>query len=76
LSTSNPVPELRADDALRTIGALFEPGDVIEIRALDVGRTLDRAGSTYAGYFNFENGDAIAPQFDWLMANPRESTLR
>ncbi len=25
--------------ALRTIGALFERGDVIEIRALDVGRT-------------------------------------
>jgi hypothetical protein len=47
------------DEALQTIGALFEPGDVIEIRALDVGRTCERAGSTYAGYFNFENSAAI-----------------
>jgi hypothetical protein len=38
---------------------LFEPGDIIEIRALDVGRTPVRAGVTYSGYFNFENSDAI-----------------
>jgi hypothetical protein len=47
------------NEALRAIGALFEPGDVIEIRALDVGRTQDHAGSTYAGYFNFESSQAI-----------------
>ncbi len=60
-------PEGRADDsahkaidhALHAIGLLFKPGDVIEIRALDVGRTESRAGITYSGYFNFENGEAI-----------------
>ncbi len=34
---------------------MFEPGDVIEIRALDVGRNGEHAGSTRAGYFNFES---------------------
>jgi hypothetical protein len=48
------------NEALRAIGTLFEPGDVIEIRALDVGRTKSRSGNTHAGYFNFENRDAIA----------------
>ena len=48
-----------AEDALHTIGVLFDPGDVIEIRALQVGRTADRAGMTYSGYFNFENSTAI-----------------
>src|SRR5260370_32187389 len=48
-----------AENALHTIGLLFEPGDVIEIRALDVGRTGDRAGVTYSGYFNFGNEKAI-----------------
>jgi hypothetical protein len=48
------------NEALRAIGMLFEPGDVIEIRALDVGRTQDHAGSTHAGYFNFENDRAIS----------------
>lgn len=48
-----------ADEALRTIGLLFDPGDVIEIRALGVGKSLDRAGVTYSGYFNFENENAI-----------------
>ena len=48
------------NEALRAIGAIFEPGDVIEIRALDVGRTPDRSGSTHAGYFNFENSNAIS----------------
>jgi hypothetical protein len=47
------------ENALHTIGLLFRPGDVIEIRALDVGRTADRAGITYSGYFNFENEKAI-----------------
>ena len=47
------------NEALRAIGAICEPGDVIEIRALDVGRTPDHAGSTHAGYFNFENAKAI-----------------
>ena len=51
---------LATNEALRAIGALFEPGDVIEIRALDVGRTLEHAGHTRAGYFDFDNGDAIS----------------
>src|SRR5260370_23945595 len=48
------------DDAIRTIGILFEAGEVIEIRALAVGRDPNHSGITYAGYFNFENRDAIA----------------
>src|SRR5580658_2497912 len=48
------------DDALRAIGALFEPGDVIEIRALEVDRKPDRRGVTYSGYFDFDNQDAIS----------------
>jgi hypothetical protein len=47
-------------EPLRAVGTLFERGDVIEIRALVVGRTGDHAGYTHSGYFNFENGDAIA----------------
>jgi hypothetical protein len=46
-------------EVLRTIGALFQTGDVIEIRGLDVGRRPNRPGITYAGYFNFENAEAI-----------------
>src|SRR5579871_3834954 len=60
LSQSNRAAQDPAEHALRAIGALFESGDVIEIRALDVGRTSERPGATHAGYFNFENGDAIA----------------
>ena len=48
-----------ANDALRAIGALFQPGDVIEIRALVVGRTPTHSGFTYSGYFNFESEEAI-----------------
>jgi hypothetical protein len=51
--------EQAVERALRTIGLLFEPGDVIEIRALNVGRSAERAGVTYSGYFNFENENAI-----------------
>jgi hypothetical protein len=51
--------QVAAAPALRALGVLFEPGDVIEIRALDVGRTEERAGVTYSGYFNFENERAI-----------------
>lgn len=47
------------NEAVHTIGLLFEPGDVIEIRALNVGRTADRTGLTYSGYFNYENEKAI-----------------
>ena len=47
-------------EALRTIGALFESGDVIEIRALNVGQGSQRTGKTHAGYFDFENEEAIA----------------
>ena len=50
----------RAEDALSTIGLLFKPGDVIEIRALAVGRNPSNPGATYSGYFNFENREAIA----------------
>jgi AAA domain len=62
LSVKNPaVPlcEQTVNEVLRTIRVLFEPGDLIEIRALDIGRTQDHAGSTYAGYFNIENSQAI-----------------
>ena len=45
--------------ALHAVGLLFEPGDVIEIRALDVGRSANRSGVTHSGYFNFENEQAI-----------------
>lgn len=47
------------DKALATIGALFRPGDVIEIRALNVDRSPTFAGSTCSGYFEFEAGEAI-----------------
>jgi AAA domain len=60
LTVGQSAPEYSATEALCAIGTLFELGDVIEIRALDVGRTPDRAGNTYAGYFNFENSDAIS----------------
>lgn len=63
MSAGNPratLPHDAVNKALRTIGALFEPGDVIEIRALHVGRTTHHAGNTYAGYFSFENDRAIA----------------
>src|ERR1051326_6976661 len=46
-------------ETLRVIGILFVPGDVIEIRALNVGRTPDRAGVTKSRYFNFEDRAAI-----------------
>ena len=48
-----------AEAALRTIGALFRTGDIIEIRALNVRRTPKRPGSTHAGYFEFDNAEAI-----------------
>jgi archaellum biogenesis ATPase FlaH len=51
--------ERAVEDSLHAIRVLFEPGDVIEIRALNVGRTSDRAGVTYSGYFTFENEKAI-----------------
>jgi hypothetical protein len=46
---------LAAAEALRTIGVLLEPNDVIEIRALNVGRSPGRKGFTISGYFNLEN---------------------
>lgn len=49
----------KVDKALAAIGALFEPGDVIEIRALNVDRTPTFRGSTHSGYFEFEASDAI-----------------
>jgi AAA domain len=49
----------KVEKALATVGALFEPGDVIEIRALNVGRTPTFGGSTHSGYFEFEAKDAI-----------------
>jgi hypothetical protein len=56
---NTPGADQAVNEALQTIGLLFEPGDVIEIRALNVGRTDDRPGLTFAGYFNFENDQAI-----------------
>ncbi len=50
----------RAEQALHAIGVLFEPGDVIEVRALDVDRTPNRGGVTYSGYFKFEAVDEIS----------------
>jgi hypothetical protein len=47
------------EEALSTISLLFKPGDVIEIRALAVGRNPRSAGVTHSGYFNAENRDAI-----------------
>jgi hypothetical protein len=47
------------EQAMRAIGLLFEPGDVIEIRALHVDRGPTRTGVTYAGYFQFDAGDEI-----------------
>jgi hypothetical protein len=53
-------PQLWLDQTLCTIGTLFDSGDVIEIRALNVGRTENRAGSVRSGYFEFEDSDAIS----------------
>ena len=41
-------------EALRSIGLLFQPGDLIEIRALNVDRSPNRSGITYSSYFKFE----------------------
>src|SRR5258708_879998 len=60
-------PLQKIDDAFQVLHSagvieyvLFAPGDVIEIRALAVGRSPSHPGSTSSGYFNFENRDAIA----------------
>jgi len=53
-------------EVLRTISILFAPGDVLEIRALDVGRTPVRAGCIYAGYFDFENRQEITAALQTL----------
>ena len=57
------IPSVRSDNvshALKAIEVLFQPGDVIEIRALDVGRNDRLACSTHAGYFQFGNVTALA----------------
>jgi AAA domain len=51
--------QIGVEESLRAIGTLFQPGDVIELRALHVGRTPDLAGRTHAGYFNFESGEQL-----------------
>jgi AAA domain len=56
----HPIVESTCDEPLRTIGALFEPGDIIEIRALNVGRHASGSRCTWSGYFNFENGNDIS----------------
>ena len=58
ISTTSTAEKV-AQDVLRTIGVLFVAGEVIEIRALAVGKKPTYPGSTYSGYFNFENCDAI-----------------
>jgi hypothetical protein len=57
---ANPPVAPNAEHALAAIGLLFDPGDVIEIRALDVRRDGIQHGSIHAGYFNVENTQAIA----------------
>ncbi len=54
-----PPTSFNAEHILDAIEFLFEPGDVIEIRALEVDRSPSRTGATFAGYFDFENTDAI-----------------
>lgn len=54
-----------ADEALRAIGAMFEPNDVIEVRALNVDRRGTRAG-TYSGYFNLESSLQISEAIQFL----------
>jgi hypothetical protein len=56
---ANPRGNRNVEHALYAIKLLFEPGDVIEIRALDVGCDNERRGYTRAGYFNFENVQAL-----------------
>jgi hypothetical protein len=51
--------ESNVEHALQTIGVLFEPGDVIEMRALGVRLTKGFGSSIHAGYFNAENRKAI-----------------
>src|ERR1022692_4349246 len=66
-ASPTPKPSQQAvTEALRAIGALFEPGDVIEIRALEVGRTPSRSGVTYSGYFDFGNEVAIRQAVEFL----------
>jgi hypothetical protein len=52
-------PDQSVENALSAITSLFDPGDAIEIRALNVGRD-GFSRRTYAGYFNFENRGALA----------------
>jgi hypothetical protein len=59
---SGPIksPPRSAEQALRAIGLLFEEGDVIEIRALNVDRGPNRSGNTYSGYFGFDAANEIS----------------
>ena len=64
MSAVAAVPQkLRIDQnvehALYAIGLLFETGDVLEIRVLGLGGDGIRRGSTYAGYFDFVNEQAL-----------------
>ena len=65
-SKTNTTMRQAIDDTLRAIEILFEVGDVIEIRALAVGRNSAHSGSTYSGYFSFENREAIAKAIERL----------
>ncbi|MGA8597254.1 MAG: hypothetical protein WB676_21265 [Bryobacteraceae bacterium] len=56
----NPALSQELEHALDALAFLYQPGDIMEIRALEVGRTTDRSGYTLAGYFNIENTNAIA----------------
>ncbi len=56
----NPFPDVNVEHALHSIKLLFQPDDVIEIRALEVGQDNVRQGYTHAGYFNVENYQALA----------------
>lgn len=59
-SRVSEVARQSAENARRWIGLLFQPGDVIEIRALSVDRDPSRGGITYSGYFNVEASDDIS----------------
>ncbi len=57
---TEPVPiDRNLSHTLDVIRFLFEPGDVIEIRGIGVGRTASFAGCITSGYFNLENTPAI-----------------
>ena len=58
-ATVRPITDANVTQALEVIEFFSRPGDVVEIRALCVGRNAGYAGATYSGYFNRENTPAL-----------------